>query len=69
MPSYCRSFFLFARPSAAEAAGRLVDFGDTLTFYNWAPTTVAHDQLSLALDWAAVGDDLYYAIEEQRASV
>ena len=43
-----------------------MDLGDTYTFYNWVPDPDLHDAVAIASDWAAVGDDLYDALEEER---
>ncbi len=53
-----KSTYLFANPSFKEGAGRLLDFADSLTEYNYAPTPAQADAIALALDWYAVGDDL-----------
>lgn len=52
------SSFLFARPSYLEGAGRLLDFGDTLTEFNRSLDDEQADRLALWADWSAVGDDI-----------
>jgi len=54
-----RSTFLFALPSWQEGAGRLVDFGSSLTEYN---RTANPDARAAAQDWLAVGDCLRLAL-------
>ena len=56
------SSFLFARPSLIEGAGRILDFGDTLTEYNRSPTGEIADYIALATDWKQVGGDLFAVI-------
>jgi hypothetical protein len=53
-----RSTFLFALPSWQEGAGRLVDFGDSLTQYNVTRSPEDPDARATAQDWLAVGDNL-----------
>ncbi|MCA1713525.1 MAG: hypothetical protein LC789_18570 [Actinobacteria bacterium] len=55
---------LFARPSLLEGAGRIFDFGNTMTQYNEAPTPGAVDAIAMALDWHAVGDDIRDALAQ-----
>lgn len=52
------SSLLFASPSFCEGAGRVMDFGDTLTDFNRCQTGDEADHVALASDWAAVGADL-----------
>lgn len=57
-----RSTFLFALPSWQEGAGRLVDFGNTLTEYNRTPAGENPDRRALAQDWLTVGDRIRAAL-------
>lgn len=57
-----RSTFLFALPTWAEGAGRLVDFGDSLTEYNRTGPPGDPDARATAQDWLAVGDYLRQAL-------
>jgi hypothetical protein len=50
--------FLFAQPSFIEGAGRVLDFGDTLTEFNRSLDDEQADRLALWADWSAVGDDI-----------
>jgi hypothetical protein len=56
--TYYLSSFLFATPTWKEGAGRLLDFGDSLTEYNTCRTPDEADLLAMWLDWRAVGQDL-----------
>ena len=67
MGSY--SDLLFARPSFFEGAGRILDFGDTLTEYNSSPTPEQADYLALLSDWCAVGEDLRRALDRVGAQI
>jgi hypothetical protein len=57
-----RSTFLFALPTWLEGAGRLVDFGDSLTEYNRTAVPGDPDARATAQDWLAVGDYLRWAL-------
>lgn len=59
-----RSTFLFALPSWQEGAGRLVDFGDSLTEYNITSAPGDADERALMQDWLAVGDFLRAALRK-----
>lgn len=56
------STYLFAIPTWAEGAGRLVDFGDTLNEYNYSITPDMADAIAIAMDWRAVGVDVMTAV-------
>ncbi len=56
------STFLFARPTAAEGVGRILDFGDTLTEYNRSPTDQMADLNAAWCDWLAVASDFRKAM-------
>lgn len=62
------STYLFAIPTWAEGAGRLVDFGDTLSEYNYSITPDTADAIAMAMDWRAVGVDIMTVMGEQLAS-
>jgi hypothetical protein len=53
---------LFARPSIAEGAARILDFADLLSEYNSSLTPAQADDLALRADWRAIGDDVIFAI-------
>lgn len=51
------TMFLIARPSLFEGIARLIDFGDTLTEYNYTLDEQQADQLALRSDLVALGND------------
>jgi len=53
-----RTDFLFAQPSFCEGAGRILDFGDTLTEYNASPSGEMADAIAIGMDVAVVGKDM-----------
>lgn len=55
---------LFARPSFAEGAGRLVDLGATMQQYNTSKTEMEADITALQNDWYAVGNDFQISIKQ-----
>ncbi|MDP8929870.1 MAG: hypothetical protein M3O70_15200 [Actinomycetota bacterium] len=59
-----RSTYFFALPTWMEGVGRLVDFADTLTQYNYAARPDVADALATRMDWHAVGDDLRTAVRQ-----
>ena len=61
--------YLFARPSFLLGVASLLDFGNTLTEYNYAVTGEQADYLAVRADWYAIGDDLKAAIRELREEV
>ena len=69
---YFHRYYLFARPSFVEGVGRIFDFGNALTMYNYALSPTVADARAIREDWQAVGDDLSLAInaltEEFRAA-
>ena len=58
------STFLFASPSFFEGAGRILDFGNTLSQYNRSETPEEADARAFAADWNAIGDDLMLVLTE-----
>ena len=51
------STILFARPSAMEGSGRLLDFANTLTEYNASMTADQADHIAILADWKALNQD------------
>lgn len=49
---------LFARDSFWEGMGRILDFGDTMTDYNYSLTEQQADRLAIRADWRAIGQDI-----------
>lgn len=56
------SDFLYARPSFAEGIARILDFGNTLSEYNYSLTPDQADTVALRMDWHTVGNDLRNAM-------
>jgi hypothetical protein len=54
---------LFARPSFASGAARVLDLGGGFDQYNTSPSGEDADFRALLGDWYAVGEDLSKAIE------
>jgi hypothetical protein len=63
------SSFLFARPSFAEGAARIVDLGNTLNIYNASRTDEEADALAMHADWAAVGEYVKIAMSAFEAEI
>ena len=57
-----RSTYLFAIPRPWEGFGRLVDLGGNFDQYNTMPTDELADANAIWQDWAAVGEDLWAAV-------
>jgi hypothetical protein len=53
---------LYARPTFVGGIARCLDFGATLREFNSSPNGDQADQVALASDWQAIGDDLRAAI-------
>jgi hypothetical protein len=51
------SSILFARPSFAEGASRILDFGNLLNEYNHSLSADQADELAIRADWLAIGED------------
>lgn len=58
------SMLLFARPSFIEGAGRILDFGNTLSEYNSSLSAEQADFHALRSDWRAVGEDIRQATKQ-----
>ena len=59
-----RPSFLFVLPTALEGAGRLFDFGDTMSSYLEFASPGEADSAALRWDWRAVGSDFAEAMDE-----
>jgi hypothetical protein len=57
-----KSDFLFAQPSFASGAARVLDLWGQLDGYNISSTPEEADAAALAADWIIVGQDLCNAI-------
>lgn len=64
--------FLFAQPSFASGAARILDLFAVFDDYNRSDTPIEADAKAIAADWLLVGQDVLSAIEqfesEQRAA-
>jgi hypothetical protein len=58
-----KSDFLFAQPSFASGAARVVDLWGQLDAYNDSESGMEADAKAIAADWIVVGDDLVAAME------
>ena len=58
--------FLYARPSFVEGIARSFDFGDALTEYNQSVSGEQADNIALAMDWQAIGEDMRRAVSSFR---
>jgi hypothetical protein len=56
--------FLFVNPSFCEGMGRILDFGNTMTEYNYSKSPAEADHRAMKEDWLAVGADIRMAIAE-----
>lgn len=55
---------LYARPSVWEGWARILDFGNTLTEYNYSKSGEAADVQALWMDWATVGVAIQQAYDD-----
>jgi len=55
--------FLYARPSFLEGLARGLDFGGTLQQYNSSESQEEADNLALAMDLEAIGEDMRAALQ------
>ncbi|EEI18781.1 hypothetical protein G8J22_01354 [Lentilactobacillus hilgardii] len=55
---------LFAMPSFANGAARVLDLGSTLNEYNYSSSPNEADRLALKGNWTVVGDDLWKALDK-----
>lgn len=56
------NLFLFGSFGFFEGMARVMDLGATMMIYNDSPTIEEADNLALASDWRAVGDDIESAM-------
>jgi hypothetical protein len=68
MGSRIKSDFLFASPSLASGAARLLDWGGTFDQYNNSATPKEADLKAMLADWCIVGDDIEDAMAEFQES-
>ena len=60
---YAMSELMFARPTFWGGIARLMDFGNSLSEFNYSTYPELTDTMALASDWRAVGFDLQNAID------
>ncbi|MFZ0704677.1 MAG: hypothetical protein WAM71_03675 [Candidatus Korobacteraceae bacterium] len=63
MSSRIKSDFLFAQPSFASGAARILDLWGQFDDYNISNTPQEADESAIAADWIIVGQDLCYAMK------
>lgn len=56
--------FLFAQPSFASGAARILDLWGVMDDYNISQTTVEADEKAIAADWLLVGQAISDAMEQ-----
>jgi hypothetical protein len=59
------SSLLYADASIWEGLSRILDFGDTMTDYNYSLTGQQADRIAIRSDWRAVGNDVSRVIYQQ----
>jgi len=69
MEKKVKSDFLFAQPSFASGAARVLDLWGVLDDYNISPTTLEADEKAIAADWIIVGQDLSDAMEQHESEL
>lgn len=63
------SDFLFAQPSFASGAARMLDLWGRFDEYNQNHSGAESDARAIASDWAVVGQDIYYALEQYESEL
>ncbi len=58
------SEFLFARPTLLSGAARALDLMGLFDFHDFSPRDKEADGRAIFADWRAVGDDLYWAMDQ-----
>ncbi len=56
--------FLAVPPSTIEGLGRIMDFAGALNQYNASASTEEADKIAMEAEWAAVGDELSFAVDQ-----
>jgi hypothetical protein len=69
MEKKVKSDFLFAQPSFASGAARVLDLWGVLDDYNISSTTLDADGKAIAADWIIVGQDLSDAMEQHESEL
>lgn len=58
------SDFLFATPTFISGMGAVIDLGGTMARFNESTSPEEADYLAIANDWAMVGRDMRYAMNQ-----
>jgi hypothetical protein len=61
--------FLFAQPSFASGAARLLDLWGQFDDYNGSETPAEADAKAIASDWLVVGQDIVDAIDQTESEM
>ena len=69
MGNKVKSDFLFAQPSFASGAARVLDLFGQFDEYNRSETPEEADAKAIASDWIVVGQDLADAIEQSESEM
>jgi len=64
MEKKVKTDFLFAQPSFASGAARVLDLWGTFDDYNISATPTEADEKAIAADWLVVGQDIVDAIDQ-----
>jgi hypothetical protein len=59
--------FLFAQPSFASGAARVLDLWGQFDAYNVSTNSAEADAKAIAADWIIVGQDIMDAVEQHNA--
>jgi hypothetical protein len=62
-----KSDFLFAQPSFASGAARLLDMWGQFDEYNRSETPAEADAKAIAADWVLIGQDIAESIEYHKS--
>lgn len=65
MEKNVKTDFLFAQPSFASGAARVLDLWGVFDEYNRSENGQEADGKAIAADWLVIGQELYDAIERQ----
>jgi hypothetical protein len=69
MEKNVKTDFLFAQPSFASGAARVLDLWGAFDDYNRSESAQEADGKAIAADWLVIGQDLYDAIERQEDEI
>ena len=69
MNNKARTDYLFATPSFLAGVARLFDFGCTFDQYNRSESNAEADARAIASDWAMVGKDISFAMNQELKTI